>query len=178
MDSIFINVATSDADKYALEVEYVLKLTRFYGYFFNFKDKLASSQIRIVIGDNVMNDAKAGKIEILFPKMFSMLRDDASCYLESSTDEYIRHNVNAQIIVKTGNMAEVKKCVRESMSFLTGFNIPYKKFLEKNLVYVEDSMDGYYDATEMTAVAIRNKCISHFDSKLEYQACVREELNY
>lgn len=170
----FINVRAGTGSEPLFE--YISKWYKFYAEFLSFTQEENNKNIEILIGKDVLRDAKSGKITG-FESSFSVVdsRKDY-CYVgainENSSDGIFRE---ASILIDPSMGGDSRECLLESFVRLFGFHFSLALFVNANPLYHQAISSKPIDEAQLKAFQIREKC-RHSLETAEFEVCVRKNV--
>lgn len=170
----FINVRAGTGSKPLFE--YISKWYKFYAEFLSFTQEENNKNIAILIGKDVLKDAKSGKITG-FGSNFNVVntRNDY-CYVgainENNSEDIYRE---ASILIDPSMGGDTRKCLLESFVRLFGFHFSLTLFLEANPLYHKAISGTPIDEAQLKAFQIREKCRLSVETA-GFEVCVRKEI--
>ena len=170
----FINIRAGTGSEPLFE--YISEWYKFYAEFFAFTQEENRNNIAILIGKDVLKDAKSGKITG-FGSSFDVVdsRNDY-CYVgainENSSDDIFRE---ASILIDPSMGGDSQECLLESFVRLFGFHFSLALFVNANPIYYKAISGKLIDEAQLKAFQIREKC-QHSVETVDFEVCVRKEV--
>lgn len=156
--------------------EYLSEWYKFYAEFLSFTQEENKKNIAILIGNDVLKDAKSGRITG-FGSDFGVVNSRYDyCYVgaineNNSKDIYYE----ASILIDPSMGGDSRKCLLESFVRLFGFHFSLALFVNANPLYHQAISDKSLDEAQLQAFQIREKCRLSIDTA-DFEACVRKVL--
>lgn len=156
--------------------EYISSWYKFYAEFFNFTQDPNRNNIAILIGKDVLKEAKSGKITG-FGSSFKVVNSRYDyCYVgaineNNSKDTYYE----ASILIDPSMGGDTRECLIESFVRLYGFHFSLKLFVKANPLYFKAISGKSIDEAQLKAFQIREKCQPSIETP-NFEVCVRKEL--
>ncbi len=172
----FINIRAGTGSESLFE--YISEWYKFYAEFFAFTQEENRNNIAILIGKNVLKDAKSGKITG-FGSSFNVvdIRNDY-CYVgainENNSENIYRE---ASILIDPSMGGDTRECLLESFVRLFGFHFSLALFVKANPLYHQAISGKSIDEAQLKAFQIREKC-RHSVETADFEVCVRKEVGY
>ncbi len=172
----FINIRAGDGSEPLFE--FLSQWYKFYAEFFNFTQDPNRNNIAILIGKDVLKEAKYGKITG-FGSNFDVVNSRYDyCYVgamneNSSKDIYYE----ASILIDPSMGGDTRECLTESFVRLYGFHFSLKLFVKANPLYFKAISGKSIDEAQLKAFQIRQKCQPSIETS-DFEVCVRKELQY
>ncbi|KAB0458261.1 hypothetical protein D3C87_845610 [compost metagenome] len=157
---------------------YLSQWYKFYAEFFNFTQDPNRNNITILIGKDVLKEAKSGKITG-FGSNFDVVNTRYDyCYVgaineNNSKDIYYE----ASILIDPSMGGDTRKCLLESFVRLFGFHFSLTLFVNANPLYYKAISGKSIDEAQLKAFQIREKCRPSVETP-DFEVCVRKELQY
>lgn len=170
----FINVRSGPESESLFE--YLSQWYKFYADFFNFTQRPNRNNIAILIGKDVLKEAKSGRITG-FGSDFKIVNTRYDyCYVgaineKKSKDIYYE----ASILIDTSMGGDTRECLTESFVRLFGFHFSLALFVKANPLYHQALSGKSTDEAQLKAFRIRERCQLSIDTT-DFEVCVRKEL--
>ncbi|KQY41342.1 hypothetical protein ASD46_18680 [Rhizobium sp. Root491] len=170
----FINIRAGSGSESLFE--YISHWYKFYAEFFNFTQDPNRNNIAILIGKDVLKEAKSGKITG-FGSNFGVVNSHYDyCYVgaineNNSKDIYYE----ASILIDPSMGGDTRECLLESFVRLFGFHFSLTLFVKANPLYYNAISEKSIDEAQLKAFQIREKCLSSVETP-DFEVCVRKEL--
>lgn len=155
---------------------YLSQWYKVYAEFFNFTQDPNRNNITILIGKDVLKEAKSGKITG-FGSNFDVVNTRYDyCYVgaineNNSKDIYYE----ASILIDPSMGGDTRECLLESFVRLFGFHFSLTLFVNANPLYYKAISGKSIDEAQLKAFQIREKCRLSIDTA-DFEVCVRKEL--
>ena len=156
--------------------EYISEWYKFYAKFLSFTQEENKKNIAILIGKDVLKDAKSGKITG-FGSDFNVVNTRYDyCYVgaineKNSKDIYYE----ASILIDPSMGGDTRECLTESFARLFGFHFSLALFVKANPLYHQALSGKSTDEAQLKAFRIRERCQLSIDTA-DFEVCVRKEL--
>ncbi|WP_332303899.1 hypothetical protein [Rhizobium sp. GR12] len=170
----FINVRAGTGSEPLFE--YITEWYKFYAEFFSFTQEESRSNIAILIGKDVLKEAKSGKITG-FGSSFNVVNTSNDyCYVgainENNSEDIYRE---ASILIDPSMGGDTRECLLESFVRLFGFHFSLALFLDANPLYDKAITGKPIDEAQLKAFQIREKCRLSVETA-GFEVCVRKEV--
>ncbi len=170
----FINVRAGTGSEPLFE--YMSEWYKFYAEFLSFTQEENKKNIAILIGKDVLKDAKSGKITGFGSNLDVVNSRYDYCYVgaineNNSKDIYYE----ASILIDPSMGGDSRKCLVESFVRLFGFHFSLALFVNANPLYHQALSGKPIDEAQLKAFQIREKCRLSIDTA-DFEVCVRKEV--
>ncbi|WP_421446300.1 hypothetical protein [Agrobacterium tumefaciens] len=170
----FINVRAGTGSEQLFE--YISKWYKFYAEFLSFTQEENNKNIAILVGKDVLKDAKSGKITG-FGSSFRVVDSRRDyCYVgainENNSDGIF---LEASILIDPSMGGDSRECLLESFVRLFGFHFSLAFFVNANPLYHRAISSTPIDEAQLKAFQIREKC-QHSVETADFEVCVRKEV--
>lgn len=155
---------------------YISQWYKSYAELFNFTQDPNRNNIAILIGKDVLKEAKAGKITG-FGSNFDVVNSRYDyCYvgaINENNSEGIYYE--ASILIDPSMGGDTRECLLESFVRLFGFHFSLTLFVKANPLYYKAISGESIDEAQIKAFQIREKCRLSVETP-DFEVCVRKEL--
>lgn len=170
----FINIRAGNGSESLFE--YISQWYKFYAEFFNFTQDTNRNNIAILIGKDVLKEAKSGKITG-FGSSFDVVNSRYDyCYVGAiNENNYKDIYYEASILIDPSMGGDTRECLIESFVRLFGFHFSLTFFVKSNPLYYKAISGKSIDEAQLKAFQIREKCRPSVETP-NFEVCVRKEL--
>ncbi|NTA19428.1 hypothetical protein [Agrobacterium tumefaciens] len=170
----FINIRAGSGSEALFE--YISDWYKFYSKSLNFTQVPNKNNIAILVGKDVLKEAKSGKITGFGSNLNIVNSRYDYCYVgalnENNSDEIY---FESSILIDPSMGGDTRECLLESFVRLFGFHFSLTLFVKENPLYHEAFSGNSIDEAQLKAFQIREKCRLSVETP-DFEVCVRKEL--